>query len=124
MRSPTPADQLYIHFVTFSCYKRRRIFEFDDANRIALGSLNARLKEFSAICSGFVLMPDHVHCMLWFPVPGQLSRFLREWKRTSSFAIKERMRTRGWNYRSFIATDDPIWQANFYSSSHGFSSAL
>ncbi|UBM33691.1 transposase [Bremerella sp. TYQ1] len=110
-----PSDQLYFHFVTYSCYKRRRILEFDDAKRIVLGSLTELLKTFDAMCQGFVLMPNHVHLVLWFPQPGTLGTALREWKRNTSFQIKVQMEKRDWAYRHQLASDDPIWQANFYS---------
>ena len=36
-------DQRYIHFLTFSVYRRRRLFTLDTPNRIVLGSKSGRL---------------------------------------------------------------------------------
>ena len=66
-------NELYAHFVTFSCYKRRRLLDNDHARRIVLGVLNSELMKRSAKLIGFVLMPDHVHALVWFPEAGQLS---------------------------------------------------
>lgn len=79
---------MYVHFITFSCYHRRRLLELDQPKRILLGILTDELLKFQARCIGFVIMPDHVHVLLWFPKIGQLSRFMQQWKGRSSKAIK------------------------------------
>src|SRR5437868_15255903 len=83
-------DQRYIHFVTFCVHRRRRLLDLDQPKRIVLGVLNHQLEANSAKCVGFVIMPDHVHALIWLPDPRDLRRFLHGWKRMSSFAI------RGW----------------------------
>ena len=70
-------DLLYCHFVMFSCHHRRALLDEDHAKRILLGHLNAQLSRQSAKCVGFVVMPDHVHAIVWFPETGQLSRFMQ-----------------------------------------------
>ena len=77
-------DELHAHFVTFSCYRRRRLLDDDAAKRVVLGVLNSQLAGRKASCVGFVVMPDHVHAIVWFPIPGQLSVFMQQWKRLSS----------------------------------------
>lgn len=83
------ADQRYVFFVTFSVYKRRRLLDLDQPKRILLGVLNHLLDSLEARCIGFVLMPDHVHALIWLPNPEDLTRFLHGWKRMSSFRIRE-----------------------------------
>ena len=86
-------DQNYVHFVTFSCYRRRRFLEHDRICKIILGNLGKQMKLLNCHCHGFVLMPDHVHILLQFQEAGRISSFLQEWKRQTSFhaknAIKE-----------------------------------
>ena len=57
--------KLYAHFVTFSCYQRRRLLDHDHTKRIVLGVLNEQLERQSAKCVGFVVMPNHFrdHCL-------------------------------------------------------------
>src|SRR5262249_16675059 len=74
-------DALYAHFITFSCDRRRRLLDHDHPKRVVLDVLDAQLTHQSARCVGFVIMPDHVHAIVWFPETGQLSRFVHEWKR-------------------------------------------
>jgi putative transposase len=39
-------DALYVHFITFSCYHRRRLLELDQPKRILLGILTDELLKF------------------------------------------------------------------------------
>ena len=71
-------DQKHIHFVTFSCYKRRKFLQPDRAKRIVIGYLSSRLAKHDGLCIGFVIMPDHVHALVWFPKTRQLSPFMNK----------------------------------------------
>ena len=87
-------DEKHIHFVTFSCYKRRRYLHTDFAKRIVIGQLGSRLAHHQGICLGYVIMPDHVHALIWFPEVRQLSPFMNKWKDQISRHLKELFRTR------------------------------
>lgn len=108
-------DALYVHFITFSCYHRRRLLDHDQPKRISLGILNDELIKFEARCIGFVIMPDHVHALIWFPRIGQLSRFMQQWKGRSSKGIKEFLYRSLPEYATQFLKTDPIWQVRFYS---------
>jgi len=103
-----------VHFVTFSCYKRRRLLDHDDAKRIVIAILGSQLKNQNGKCIGFVIMPDHVHALLWFPNNNQLSNFMKQWKRLSSFRIKKLLKNNLQKYFSTFDSSDPIWQARYY----------
>ena len=107
-------QELFAHFVTFSCYKRRQLFNLATPKRIVLGTLNNALHILQAKCVGFVIMPDHVHAVVWFPQPGQLSRFMQTWKRQSSERISSWYRQKDIEYFQPIA-GDPVWQPKYYS---------
>jgi len=108
-------DALYVHFITFSCYHRRRLLDQDQPKRILLGILADELAKFRARCIGFVMMPDHVHILIWFPQTGQLSRFMQQWKGRSSKGIKTFLLHSLPEYASKFGQTDPIWQVRFYS---------
>ncbi len=110
-------DQLYYHFITFSVYRRRRLLDHDEPKRIVLGVLNFVLDKHLAKCVGFVLMPDHVHALVWFPETGQLSRFIHELKRQSSLSIRTWYRENAANYFSGFGEGDKFWQPKYYSFS-------
>jgi putative transposase len=107
-------NEKHAHFVTFSCYKRRQLLQHDQAKRIVIGQLGSRLAKRGGICTGFVIMPDHVHALLWFPETGQLSPFMNKWKDQSSHEIKKLYRTRFPKYWEQIDESDPTWQPRYY----------
>ncbi len=80
-------QERHAYFLTFSCYRRRRLLDDDRAKRVVLGALNSQLRRLEGRCVGFVLMPNHVHAILWFEEQGQLSECMKQWKRTSSVRI-------------------------------------
>lgn len=107
--------ELHAHFVTFSCHRRRRLLDHDAAKRVVLDVLNSLLVNRKALCLGFVVMPDHVHAILWFPTPGQLSVFMQQWKRLSSHRLGLFVRDRLVQYSQKIGPNDPIWKPKYYS---------
>ena len=107
-------SQLFAHFVTFSCKNRRRLLDSDRAKQIVLGVLNSELAKHSARCIGFVVMPDHVHALIWFPKPGQLSAFMQQWKQRSAFALKQLFCTRFTQYARWVE-NDAVWQARYFA---------
>jgi putative transposase len=52
-------DEKHIHFVTFSCYRRRKYLEVDPAKRMVIGQLGSKLANRDGRCPGFVVMSDH-----------------------------------------------------------------
>ena len=65
---------------------------------------------------GFVIMPDHVHALLWFPETLQLSQFMSKWKELTSKTLKTILSDRFPNYWSQIDSSEPIWQPRYYGS--------
>ncbi len=60
---------------------------------------------------------DHARscaCNRLVPPPGQLSEFLKQWKRTSSIRIKRWLKEKMPSYASQISMDEPIWQVRSY----------
>ena len=108
-------DELFAHFVTFSCYRRRRLLDHDRAKKIVLGVLNSQLQKQNATCVGFVVMPDHVHAIVWFPVTGQLSHFMKQWKQRSSVQIKRILHASLTCYAQTVDQADSFWQRKYYA---------
>lgn len=104
----------HAHFVTFSCYRRRRLLELDRAKRIVLGVLNSQLAMQRGRYVGFVVMPDHVHAIVWFPAPDQLSHFMKQWKQRSSVRIKGHLAEDRAFYAATIGRSEPVWQPRYY----------
>ena len=104
----------YAHFVTFSCYRRRNILDADRPRQIVISFLDSQLRRQDSRCLGFVIMPDHVHAVIWFPLSNQLSRFIQQWKRLTSFEIRKHLKTERDAYSHFLDPTDPVWQRKYY----------
>jgi len=105
----------HAQFVTFSCYRRRRLLDDDRCKRIVIGTLGSELAKRKGICIGFVIMPDHVHTLVWFPRPGRLSDFMQVWKQRSSVQIHRVLETQLQHCGKSIPADEPVWQARYYA---------
>jgi putative transposase len=101
-------------FVTFSCYRRRKLLDDDRGKGIVVHYLSAQLKHQSGDCIGFVIMPDHVHAMVRFKQSDTLSVFMGQWKRRSSLALKNLYQTKLTGYGARIDLDGPMWQPKYY----------
>ncbi len=106
--------QGHVHFVTFSCYRRRRLLDDDRANGIVVHFLADALSKARGACVGFVIMPEHVHALLHFSEPGMLSRFMQQWKRKSSYRLKKFLADHLPSYAAAVDLNEPIWQARYY----------
>ena len=77
------------HFVTFSTFGRRRLLATSVARRIVMTELN-RLAEADRVqVAGFVVMPDHVHALLWFDDDRRLPEAMNVWKATGARELRK-----------------------------------
>ena len=107
-------SELHAFFITFSCYHRRRLLDHERAKNIVVERLAAELVKHDATCIGFVIMPDHVHSLVWFSEPNHLSNFVKHWKQRSSVELKKLYHTVLPHYAATIDLADPIWQRKYY----------
>ncbi len=107
-------DSDFSVFVTFTCYKRRRFLDHDISKQIVIGVLGSQLAKQKGKCAGFVVMPDHVHAVVWFEEPDQLSLFTKQWKQRSSVKIKANLRRKQTGYAAEIDLKDPVWQPRYH----------
>ena len=107
-------DERHAQFVTFSCYRRRRLLDHPRARQVVVGVLAEELRERQGACCGFVVMPDHVHAIVWFPETGCLSQMMRVWKSRSSRELKQFVRGQLPQYSQWIDPKQPFWQPKYY----------
>ena len=48
----------HAQFITFTCYKRRKLLDTDPAKKIVIGTLGSQLAIHEGLCIGFVIMPE------------------------------------------------------------------
>ena len=105
----------HAQFVTFSCYRRRRMLDCEPLRDTLLDLLIQKLDEHNGSCSGYVVMPDHVHTIVWFEETGVLSNFMKSWKQASSQKLKRMLRGVAPEYARSIPMTYPFWQAKYYA---------
>lgn len=79
--------------------------------------LNYVLEKQEARCVGFVIMPEHVHALVWVPKTEQLSQFMHQWKRQSSLRIRRWYREQAPNYAAEFGEGEKFWQPKYHSFS-------
>ena len=61
------------HFVTFTCYHRRRSFDSPAVYDLFVQVLEQMRSRFGLCIFGYVVMPEHVHLLLSEPARGLLA---------------------------------------------------
>jgi len=85
MRKQTITGYSNSHFVTFGCAGRRRLLNTTRSRQIVISVLGDLVDRDRVRVCGFVVMPDHVHAILWYPEgDGNHSKVMQTWKRLSS----------------------------------------
>jgi len=59
-------DNSYVHFVTTRTYKSRPYFRDEEFSWILLEELRFYGKKYDFVLMGYVIMPNHVHLLLWW----------------------------------------------------------
>ena len=104
----------HAHFVTFSCYRRRRLLDHDRAKRVVLGVLHSQLSRRTAGVSGSSSCPITSMPSSGSRRPDQISHFMKQWKQRSSVQIKRLIRSSLVRYAETIDPAEPVWQAGYY----------
>jgi putative transposase len=93
------------HFLTFSCFRRRRYLDSAAAMDLFEDALERVRRRYRFVVSGYVSMPEHVHLLVNEPQRTLLSKAIQALKLSVSMRSRER----------------PFWQAHYYDfnvSSH------
>jgi putative transposase len=102
------------HFVTFSCYHRRPLFQTDESKTIFETALERIRRRFDLRVYSYVVMPEHVHLLLSEPEQGLLSEALKSLKQGVS--------------RRLLGDGEHFWQRRYYDfnvrNAHQFSEKL
>lgn len=74
-------------FITFSCHKRLPILSARKAAKTVIEQISIARKEFGFKLFGYVVMPEHVHLVIYPSSPLPIGRVIGEIKRKSGFII-------------------------------------
>ncbi len=85
------SDVYSMYFCTFTCYEWMHLFEMTNSYDIVYSWFNI-LKKGKIEVVGYVNMPNHVHCILYFPEAGfNLNKILSNGKRFMAYEIINRL---------------------------------
>src|SRR5215472_9790453 len=106
-----------LHFVTFSCYRRRaHLGSVRTRNRFVKILDQVRLR-FGFDLLGYVVMPEHVHLLVGEPAKGNPSKALQVLKQRVSRSLRRRKAARSKQMELAFALQDEspaFWQRRFY----------
>ena len=71
-----------LHFLTFSCYKRRPNFANAPSRTTFETSLERARQHYGLCVYGYVVMPEHIHMLVNEPEQGSLSRVMQSLKQS------------------------------------------
>jgi putative transposase len=90
-----------LHFLTFSCHRRRANFESAQSSAVFESSLENVRRQYSLCIYGYVVMPEHVHLLVDEPARCELSRAMQSLKQSVARSLA-------------LRAADPFWQARYY----------
>jgi len=90
-----------LHFITFSCYRRRRKLDSPDSRSVFERALEQARRKYAFFVSGYVVMPEHVHLLVSEPEQALLSHAIQSLKQAVSRTLA-------------LRSAEPFWQARYY----------
>lgn len=108
----------YLHFITFSCYQRRRLLSAVRCRDLFLRILEETRVRYRIVIVGYVVMPEHVHLLLSEPEDSNHSVVVQVLKQRFAHELLERLREKHplpdgslWNT---VLEQGHVWQRRFY----------
>lgn len=93
-RKRNPLQRFYgrddLHFVTFSCYRRRPYLGTVRARNCFVKILDEVRSRYQFDLVGFVVMPEHVHLLISEPANGTPSKAMQVLKQRVSRSMRKR----------------------------------
>ena len=101
-----------LHFLTFSCYKRRPNLGTPKSRSTFETALERVRKQYELCVYGYVVMPEHVHLLVSEPERGPLAKAMQSLKQgvarrlalraTDSFWLERYYDFNVWNHSKFV----------------------
>lgn len=88
-----------LHFLTFSCYRRKPSLGTPSARDRFESSLEATRTRYNFHILGYVVMPEHVHLLATEPASEPLSKAIQALKQSIS---------------RYLKTAEPFWETRYY----------
>jgi len=99
-------QQHCLHFITFSCYQRRKLLDSAVARERFEDELERVRRWYGCYLSGYVVIPEHVHLLISEPERSRLSVVIQMLKQITSRRLRPAALPRFWQVRYY---DFPVW---------------
>jgi putative transposase len=107
-----------LHFVTFSCFRRRPYLATVRARNRFVRILDEVRTRHPFVLIGYVVMPEHVHLLIGEPSKGNPSKVLQVLKQKVSRSLRGRGNSRSGQlllpFESEATEAPAFWQRRFY----------
>jgi len=106
-----------LHFITFSCYRRRPLLAPPARRDGFLRTLEEVRRQMRFVVLGYVVMPEHVHLLISEPELGDPSGVVQLLKQKTSHSFGRPRRRADERQSTLWPEEDlaePFWQRRFY----------
>jgi len=108
----------FLHFITFSCYRRLRFLGTGRRRDLFLRLLEQTRRDYGFVVVGYVVMPEHVHLLISEPQRGHPGTVVQVVKQRFARALLRDLRKNSIAGQQPLwrdaAGEDHVWQARFY----------
>ena len=105
----------HLHFVTFSCHRRRALLGTPRRRDLFLRALEVTRRSYRYVVLGYVVMPEHVHLLLDEPRRRDLSAAIQALKQSvARVVIARSRRARSPSLFPDGEVLEHFWQRRFY----------
>ena len=84
-----------IYYITSVTYSRLKIFTRPSFVILIIDSLNYYRYQYSCKIIGYIIMPDHIHLLIWPQEEKAVTDFMRDFKRFTSGRITRQAKIEG-----------------------------
>ena len=81
--------------MTTTCYKWYHLLEMDSCKKTLSDSINFVNAKYTTATLGYVIMPNHLHIILYFKKGNQLSNWMRDLKKFTSVMVRQQIEKSG-----------------------------
>jgi putative transposase len=102
-----------LHFITCSCYRRRRLLGTSRRRNLFLNILEQTRQRYQFVVVGCVVMPEHFHVLISEPEKADLSVVMKVVKQRFSRRVRKKRPAGQMDLWTEVESEH-VWQKRFY----------
>ena len=104
-------------FVTTTCLHWYSLIEESDSYELITSNLSFYCKKYFAEILGYVIMPNHIHFIIYFTKSNYLSDYMRDFKKFTSVKIRQALENKNLNIQRLRLNEKDrvfqVWKDKF-----------